>query len=85
MIEGTIAKSLDIKDFPFEIKDKSGNMIYTEQKSGFWEFRKYDSEGRNIYYESCTGNTYSIEYDQKDIVFFSRNNEVLINKKNDKE
>ena len=33
----TIAQQLNIKDFPFEIKDKNGNRIYLENSDGYIE------------------------------------------------
>jgi hypothetical protein len=32
----TIAQQLNVKDFPFEIKDKNGNELYYENSNGFW-------------------------------------------------
>jgi hypothetical protein len=51
----TIAQQLNIKDFPFEIKDKQGNLLYFEDSDGDccrWEF---DSVGNRIYYEASSG------------------------------
>ena len=48
----TIAKELGIKHFPFEIRDKSDNVIYKEWWDGFWVKRKYDSNGKVIFYEN---------------------------------
>ncbi len=31
-----IAQQLNIKDFPFRIKDKNGNQIYVEYSNGSW-------------------------------------------------
>jgi hypothetical protein len=47
----TIAQELGITKFPFEIKDKMGNLIYLEQENGFWERWEVDLEGRELYYE----------------------------------
>jgi hypothetical protein len=51
----TIAKQLKIKEFPFEIKDSKGNLIYLEYSDGFWVKREYDSKGNEIYYENSYG------------------------------
>ena len=51
----TIAQQLNIKEFPFTIKDKNGNGIYSEDSYGFWWKREYDSNGNRIYYEDSTG------------------------------
>ncbi len=51
----TIAQQLNIKDFPFEIKDKNGNQIYIEDSSGYWYKSEYDQNGNRIYYENSKG------------------------------
>ena len=45
----TIAKQLNIKTFPFVIKDSNGNQIYYENFTGFWVKREYDAAGKMIY------------------------------------
>ena len=32
----TIAQQLNVKQFPFEIKDKNGKVIYYEDSYGYW-------------------------------------------------
>jgi hypothetical protein len=61
----TIAKQLKIKEFPFEIKDSKGNMIYWENSDGLWEKREYDSKGNQIYFENSDGLWEKREYDSK--------------------
>lgn len=51
----TIAQQLNIKDFPFSIKDKQGNELYFEDSDGFWHKLEYDSSGNIIYYEDSDG------------------------------
>lgn len=51
----TIAQQLKIKEFPFEIRDSKGNLIYFEDSTGGWTRREYDSEGREIYFENSNG------------------------------
>ena len=51
----TIAQQLNVKEFPFEIKDKNGNVIYYEDRTGFWVKREYDSNGNVIYGEDSNG------------------------------
>ena len=51
----TIAQQLNIKDFPFKIKDNNGNVIYSEYSNKYWSKREYDSNGNVIYYESSEG------------------------------
>lgn len=48
----TIAQQLNVKEFPFTIKDKNGNQIYAENSYGFWYKWEYDSNGNQIYYEN---------------------------------
>ena len=38
-----------------EIKDKNGNPIYSEDSTGYWLKREYDSQGRLIYRENSFG------------------------------
>ena len=51
----TIAQQLNIKDFPFEIKDKKGNVIYYESSTGYWLKYEYDKQGNELYYENSEG------------------------------
>lgn len=51
----TIAQQLGIKDFPFEIKDKEGRVIYCEYSNEYWEMWERDSKGKVIYYEDSHG------------------------------
>ena len=51
----TIAQQLNIKDFPFKIKDKKGNRIYYENSTGSWVKREYDQNGKEIYFENSNG------------------------------
>ena len=51
----TIAEQLKIKDFPFEIKDKQGNILYQENSNGYWHKWEFDSAGNEIYYENSNG------------------------------
>ena len=51
----TIAQQLKIKEFPFEIKDSKGNLIYWEISNGAWVKKEYNSEGNEIYWEDSEG------------------------------
>ena len=51
----TIAQQLNIKEFPFEIKDKNGKEIYSEDSNGDWCKREYDPNGKLIYSEYSDG------------------------------
>jgi hypothetical protein len=49
----TIAQQLNVTDFPFEIKDKNGNVIYWENSNGHW----FNSE----YVKGCEGKVVEID------------------------
>jgi len=51
----TIAQQLKVIDFPFEIKDGNGNLIYLEFENQYWAKYKFDKEGNQIYYENSKG------------------------------
>ena len=59
----TIAQQLGIKEFPFEIMDKNGKLIYYEDSDGDWVKIEYDSNGNKIYYENSNGFWTKREYD----------------------
>jgi hypothetical protein len=59
----TIAQQLNIKEFPFVIKDSQGKRIYYEDSDGFWCKIEYDSQGREIYRENSNWCWGKIEYD----------------------
>ena len=59
----TIAQFLNIKEFPFKIKDNNGNITYKENSNGYWEKNEYDSNGKMIYYEDSKGIWAKSEYD----------------------
>jgi hypothetical protein len=59
----TIAQRLNVKEFPFKIKDKNGNQIYCEYSDGEWWKQEYDSNGNRIYYEDSNGYWYKSESD----------------------
>lgn len=51
----TIAQQLNIKEFPFEIRDKDGKILYYEDSDGDWYKREFDSKGNEKYYENARG------------------------------
>ena len=59
----TIAQQLNVTEFPFEIKDKNGNIIYYENSDGWWVKSEYDSNGNQIYWENSNGFWTKREYD----------------------
>lgn len=60
----TIAQQLNIKNFPFEIKDKNGKQIYYEESNGFWACCEYNSNHKLNSYKDSTGFWSKNEYDQ---------------------
>ena len=78
----TIAQQLNIKEFPFIIKDKNGNEIYFEDSKGFWCKREYDSNGNKTYFENFTGFWSKREYDSNgnEIYYESSNGEIRDNR-----
>jgi len=61
----TIAQQLNVKEFPFIIKDSNGKLIYREESDRNWIKREYDSDGNEIYFENSYGIWYKREYDSK--------------------
>ena len=59
----TITEQLNVKEFPFIIKDKNGNIIYYEFEDKSWVRRELDEEGNETYYETYSGFWSKSEYD----------------------
>jgi len=59
----TKAQQLGIKEFPFEIKDENGEVIYYENENGFWWNIEYDSDGNKIYSENFPNYSRKWKYD----------------------
>jgi hypothetical protein len=70
----TIAQFLKVKDFPFIIKDKNGNMIYHENSKGFWNKREYNDQGNEIYVERSDGFWYKSDYKNGKEIYFEDSN-----------
>jgi hypothetical protein len=51
----TIAQQLNIKEFPFEIKDKNGKLLYAEDSYNYWSKCERDENGNVRYYENSNG------------------------------
>ena len=60
----TIAQQLNVKEFPFILKDKNNNQIYIEYSNGYWSKREFDSNKNLIYWECSNGNWSKREYNQ---------------------
>jgi hypothetical protein len=71
----TIAQQLNIKDFPFKIKDKNNNEIYFEDSDGFWVKQEYDKNNNRIYFEDSYGYWIKREFDKN-------NNEIYFENSN---
>jgi hypothetical protein len=61
----TIAQFLNVKDFPFVIKDKNDKVIYREYSNGLWIKSEYDDKGNEMYREDSKGLWIKSEYDDK--------------------
>ena len=73
----TIAQQLNVKEFPFEIRDSNGNQIYFENSSGFWTKREYDLNGYEIHYEDSKGYWSKNEYNsQGNQIYYEDSNGV---------
>ena len=74
----TIAQQLNIKDFPFKIKDNNGNVIYSENSNGDWYKREFDSNGNLIYSEYSNKYWSKREYDSNGNVIYYENSDGVI-------
>ena len=74
----TIAQQLNVKEFPFEIRDKNNNEIYYEYSNGYWCKREYDSNNNIIYYEDSSGYWVKREFDKNNnIIYYEDSNGVI--------
>ncbi len=72
----TIAKQLKIKEFPFEINDTNGKLIYCETSTGVWSKFEYDTNGKRIYSETSNGFFWSkSEYDADGYCIYYENSD----------
>jgi len=69
----TIAQELNITQFPFEIWDGKGNLIYKEWEDGFWRRMEYNSRGQQIYYDNKDNLWEKREYDDKGVETYYEN------------
>ena len=78
----TIAQQLQVKDFPFEIKDKNGHTLYYENSDGDWSRYEYDSFGNEVYFENSNGVWSKSEYKMLDShgkeIYFENSNGIII-------
>ena len=81
----TIAQQLNIEEFPFEIKDKNGRIIYYEFLDGFFARYERDKRGNVCFYETSEGFSYTCEYDENGYVRYFENSNGEIRDKRVKE
>jgi len=75
----TIAQELQVKEFPFVIRDSKGNKIYWENSAGLWYKYEYNSMQHETRWESSSGYWESREYDSKGLcVYFETSNGVVL-------
>jgi len=74
----TIAQELNITDFPFQIEDSRGNLIYTEEHDNYWLKSQYDDKGVLIYYENSEGIWAKWEYDSQGNEIYYENSDGKI-------
>ena len=80
----TIAQQLNVKDFPFEIRDKKGRLIYWEDSDGYWRKYEYDSNGNPIYFEYTDEYWSKWEYDSNgNPIYFENSNGFWIKREYD--
>ncbi len=78
----TITQFLNVKDFPFFIKDKNGKEIYSEYSTGYWCKSEYDSKGNEIRLENSDGYWSKREYDSKgNQIHYENSNGEIIDKR----
>jgi len=59
----TIAQQLNVKDFPFIIRDKNNNELYYEDSNGYWEKREYENNNQ-VYFKNSNDQWVKREYDE---------------------
>ena len=81
----TIAQQLNIKDFPFMIRDKEGRLLYIENPARFWAKWEYDSNGKQRYYENSKGHSARWEYNSDGEETYFENSEGIVRDNRSKE
>jgi hypothetical protein len=74
----TIAQQLNIKKFPFRIKDKNGKLLYYEDSYGFWCKYERDENGNERYFENSDGAWYKCELDENGYELYYENSYGVI-------
>jgi hypothetical protein len=73
----TIAQQLNIKTFPFIIKDADGKEIYWENSNGYWEKREW-VDGEVIRYETSRGFSEKMEYAGGKVIYREDSNGRIV-------
>lgn len=81
----TIAQQLNIKDFPFRIKDKEGSLLYYEESNNYWAKWEFDSNGNKRYYENSKGYWRKRKYNSEGNEIYYENSEGVIRDNRPKE
>ena len=80
----TIAQQLNVKEFPFVIKDSNGQEIYYEDSDGYLYKKEYDSNGNEIYYENYNRYWSKREYDSNgNQIYYENSNRYWYKKEYD--
>ena len=74
----TIAEQLNVKEFPFRIKDSKGRIIYFEESDKRWAKYELDSKGNVIYFEISSGYWSKREYDASNKEIYYENSKGVI-------
>ena len=73
----TIAQQLNIKKFPFIIKDADDKEIYCEYSSGYWVKQEWDGD-KVIRYEYSDGYWVKQEWDGDKVIRYENSNGVIV-------
>jgi len=72
----TIAQQLNIKTFPFIIKDDDGQEIYREWSNGVWSKQEY-ADGQMIRYEDSKGFWQKWEYAGGEMIYWVTSDGII--------
>jgi hypothetical protein len=75
----TIAQELGVTDFPFEIRDGKGNLIYIEMEDGFWIKWQWSNK-RQMYCQNSSNYWEKREYDSSgNEIYYENSTGKIIN------
>ena len=79
----TIAQFLNIKEFPFIIKNENGKVIYCETSDHYWWKKEYDKYDRELFLENSSKFWWKREYDNEgNQRYYEDSDGVIIGMKN---